>query len=96
VDNPMRIPNALSVLTSRRWIAAVRGLKDCPRAAWPDTIAVLDDSSHIIVGRGTLVIAVMALSGGFRWRRRLDATRALRWTLMLSTPCPYIAPPPAG
>jgi cytochrome bd ubiquinol oxidase subunit I len=48
-------------------------------------------SYHIMVGLGTLFIAVMALSGFLLWRRRLYTTRALLWTLMLAVPFPYIA-----
>jgi cytochrome bd ubiquinol oxidase subunit I len=91
LDNPILIPNALSFLTYRRWTAEVRGLDEFPREAWPDNIPLLYYSYHIMVGLGTLFIAVMALSGFFLWRRRLYATRALLWTLMLFVPFPYIA-----
>ena len=91
LDNPMLIPDALSVLTYRRWTAEVRGLHEYPREAWPDNIPLLYYSDHILVGLGTLFIAVLALSGFCLWRRRLYANRALLWTLMLSVPFPYIA-----
>jgi cytochrome bd ubiquinol oxidase subunit I len=91
LDNPILIPDALSFLTYRRWTAEVRGLTEFPREAWPDNIPLLYYSYHIMVGLGTLFIAVMALSGFFLWRRRLYASRALLWTLMLAVPFPYIA-----
>jgi cytochrome d ubiquinol oxidase subunit I len=91
LDNPILIPDVLSFLTYRRWKAEVQGLNEFPREAWPDNIPLLYYSYHIMVGLGTLFIAVMALSGFFLWRRRLYSNRALLWTLMLSVPFPYIA-----
>ena len=91
LDNPILIPDVLSFLTYRRWKAEVKGLNEFPREAWPDNIPLLYYSYHIMVGLGTLFIAVMALSGFFLWRRRLYSNRALLWILMLSVPFPYIA-----
>ena len=91
LDNPILIPDVLSFLTYRRWTAEMKGLKDFPREAWPDNIPLLYYSYHIMVGLGTIFIAVMTLSGFFLWRRSLYANRALLWTLMLAVPFPYIA-----
>src|SRR5215813_6414836 len=91
LDNPILIPNVLSFLTYRRWTAEVRGLKEFPREAWPDNIPLLYYSYHIMVGLGTLFIAVMALAGFGLWRGGLYTNRTLLWTLMLSVPFPYIA-----
>ncbi len=91
LDNPILIPDVLSFLTYRRWKAEVQGLNEFPREAWPDNIPLLYYSYHIMVGLGTLFIAVMALSGFFLWRGRLYSNRALLWALMLSVPFPYIA-----
>src|SRR5262249_47274335 len=46
---------------------------------------------HVMVGLGTLFIALMALSAFQLWRGRLERTRALLWALMLAMPFPYIA-----
>ena len=91
LDNPILIPDVLSFLTYRRWKAEVQGLNEFPRDAWPDNIPLLYYSYHIMVGLGTLFIAVMVLSGFFLWRGRLYSNRALLWTLMLVVPFPYIA-----
>jgi cytochrome bd ubiquinol oxidase subunit I len=91
LDNPILIPDILSFLTYRRWKAEVQGLKEFPRDAWPGNIPLLYYSYHIMVGLGTIFIAVMGLSGLFLWRRRLYENRALLWILMLSVPFPYIA-----
>ena len=91
LDNPILIPDILSFLTYRRWKAEVQGLKDFPRDVWPDNIPLLYYSYHIMVGLGTIFIAVMGLSALFLWRRRLYETRPLLWALMLAVPFPYIA-----
>ena len=62
LDNPINVPGALSFLTYRRWDAEVKGLNEFPRDQWPDNIALLYYSYHIMVGLGTLFIAVMALA----------------------------------
>jgi cytochrome d ubiquinol oxidase subunit I len=91
LDNPIEVPDVLSFLTYRRWKAEVKGLKDFPRDTWPDNIPLLYYSYHIMVGLGTIMIAIMTLSGFLLWRGRLYSTQALLWTLMLSIPFPYIA-----
>jgi cytochrome bd ubiquinol oxidase subunit I len=91
LDNPLLVPRALSFLTYRRWSAAVKGLKDFPRDLWPDNIPLLYYSYHIMVGLGTLLILLAALSVCWLWRGRLYACRPLLWALMLALPFPYIA-----
>jgi cytochrome d ubiquinol oxidase subunit I len=91
LDNPLQIPNALSFLTFRRWGAEVKGLKDFPRDQWPDNIALLYYSYHVMVGIGTLLILLMALSAWSLARGRLYRNRPLLWALMLAPPFPYIA-----
>src|SRR5207249_2937508 len=48
-------------------------------------------SYHIMVGLGTLFIAVLLLCAFLLWRRRLYRTRWALWILMLSFPFPFIA-----
>ncbi len=91
LDNPILIPKALSFLTYRRWNAEVKGLNAFPRDQWPDNIPLLYFSYHIMVGLGTIFIAVMALAGLALWRRRLFQSRKLLWVLMLAAPFPFIA-----
>jgi cytochrome d ubiquinol oxidase subunit I len=91
LDNPIVVPGALSFLTYRRWGAAVKGLKDFPRDQWPDNIPLLYYSYHIMVGLGTLLIALALLCAWSLWRGRLFENRALLWALMLALPFPYIA-----
>lgn len=91
LDNPIYVPRALSFLTYRRWEAEVRGLNDFPREQWPDNIPLLYYCYHIMVGLGTIFIAVMCGAVYLLWRRRLFAARWMLWILMLSFPFPYIA-----
>ncbi len=91
IDNPLIVPNALSFLTYRAWTAEVRGLNEFPLADWPERIPLVYFSYHIMVGLGTIFIAVMLLAAWQLWRRRLFSSRATLWLLLLSLPFPYIA-----
>jgi cytochrome d ubiquinol oxidase subunit I len=81
----------LSFLTYRHWNAHVRGLDDFTQDLWPDRIELLYYSYHVMVGLGTIFIAIMAISAFLLWRKKLHESRWLLWILMLSVPLPYIA-----
>jgi len=91
LDNPLVVPNALSILTWQRWKAEVRGLNSFPRDTWPDNIPLLYYSYHIMVGLGTIFVAVLTVAGWALWRGSLYTSRPLLWMLMLAVPFPYIA-----
>jgi len=91
LDNPLTIPNMLSFLTYKHWNAHVRGLNDFPEDLWPDRIELLYFSYHVMVGLGTIFIAIMTLAGILLWRKKLYDARWMLWLLMLSVPLPYIA-----
>jgi cytochrome d ubiquinol oxidase subunit I len=91
IDNPITIPMVLSFLTYSRWQAEVKGLDSFPRDTWPTNVPLLYYSYHIMVGLGTLFIALMALSAFLLWRRRLFDRRWILWTLFLAMPFPYVA-----
>jgi cytochrome d ubiquinol oxidase subunit I len=91
IDNPILVPKMLSFLTYRRWNAHVEGLDAFPQDTWPGNIPLLYYSYHIMVGLGTLFIAVMVLSLFLMWRRKLFHARWMLWILLLSMPFPYIA-----
>ncbi len=91
MDNPIHIPRLLSFLTYYRWGAEVKGLDAFPREQWPTNIPLLYYSYHIMVGLGTIFIAIMAVAAYLLWRGKLYSTRWLLWILMLSFPFPYIA-----
>jgi len=91
IDNGIQIPKMLSFLTYRRWGAQVKGLNDVPQENWPQNIPLLYYAYHIMVGLGTMFIAIMAVSAFLLWRGALYDARWMLWILMLALPFPYIA-----
>jgi cytochrome bd ubiquinol oxidase subunit I len=91
IDNPLYIPKMLSFLTYREWKAEVKGLNAFPSDTWPDNIPLLYFSYHIMVGLGTVFIAIMLVAAFLLWRRRLFNAHWMLWILLLSLPFPYIA-----
>ena len=91
LDNPIVVPRMLSFLTYRRWTSEVKGLESFPREDWPDNIPLLYFAYHVMVGLGTLFIAVMGLAAWLLLRGALFRTRWMLWILMLAIPFPYIA-----
>ncbi len=91
LDNPLIVPGMLSFLTYRRWTAEVSGLDRFPEQDWPDKILLLYYSYHVMVGLGTIFIAVMFVAAVLLWKRRLYSSRWMLWMLMLCLPFPYIA-----
>jgi len=91
LDNPFEIPGMLSFLTYRSWAAHVDGLDHFPVGDWPDNVALLYFSYHIMVGLGTIFIAILLLAAGKLLRGTLFHSRFMLWTLMLALPFPFIA-----
>lgn len=91
LDNPLVLPGVLSFITHKRWDAEVKGLDAFPREDWPDNIPLLYYGFHIMVGLGTIFIAVMALSAFQLWRGKLYTFKPLLWTLLVMMPLPYVA-----
>ena len=91
IDNPIVVPKMLSFLTWRRWEAEVKGLDSVPKSEWPDNLPLLYYAYHIMVGLGTIFIAVSAVACLLLWRSRLYQARWMLWILLLMFPFPYIA-----
>jgi cytochrome d ubiquinol oxidase subunit I len=91
IDNPLVIPNALSFLTYRAWKAEVKGLNAFPEDQWPSNIALLYFSYHIMVGLGTIFIAISVVAAFLLWRGKLFSSPWMLWILLLALPFPYIA-----
>ena len=91
MDNPFHIPKMLSFLTYYRWNAEVKGLTAFPKDQWPTNIPLLYYSYHIMVGLGTIFIAILAGAAYLLWRKRLVHSRWMLWILMLAFPFPFIA-----
>jgi cytochrome bd ubiquinol oxidase subunit I len=91
LDNPLIVPKMLSFLTYRHWGAQVKGLDAFPQDAWPDQIVLLYYSYHIMVGLGTVFIAILLIAAFLLSRNKLYDSHWMLWLLMLSAPLPYIA-----
>ena len=91
LDNAVTVPRALSFLTYKAWTAQVYGLDHFPRQEWPDQIELLYFSYHIMVGLGTIFIAILLLSAWLLFRGTLFTFRPMLWALMLALPFPFIA-----
>jgi cytochrome d ubiquinol oxidase subunit I len=91
LDNPITVPNVLSFLTYRRWTAEIKGLRDFPRDQWPDNVPLLYFSYHIMVGIGTILLAIAAVAAWLLRNGRIFNLRPMLWVLMLTLPFPYIA-----
>ena len=91
LDNPLRLPGVLSFIAYGSFSRDVKGLNDFPQDQWPTNLELLYYAFHIMVGLGTLFIAIMGLSALLLYRGRLGRTRPLLWVLMLAFPFPFIA-----
>ena len=91
IDNPITLPKVLSFISYGRWNAEVKGLNEVPRDQWPDNIGLLFYSFHIMVGLGTVMIALSLLSFLALRLKKLDTSKPLLWALLLAFPLPYIA-----
>lgn len=91
IDNPFHVPKLLSFLTHYRWESEIKGLPAFPKDEWPTNVPLLYFSYHIMVGLGTIFIAITILAVVLMTMKRLFSSRWALWILMLSFPFPYIA-----
>jgi len=91
LENPIVVPNLLSVMTYQRWDAEVQGLTEFPRETWPDHVPLLYYSYHIMAGLGTLFMGILSAAAFFLWKGTLFKQRTLLWWLMMFMPLPFVA-----
>ncbi len=91
IDNPLVANRVLSFLIYGHTTAEVRGLNEFPRSDWPTNIELLYYAYHIMVGLGTIFVAVMGLSAVLLLTNRLYRNRWLLWIILLCAPLPYVA-----
>lgn len=91
LDNPVKLPGVLSFIAYGSFSADVKGLKEFPRDQWPTGIEMLYYGFHVMVGLGTLFIALMGVAALFAWRGLIERQRWLLWVIMLAFPFPFIA-----
>jgi cytochrome d ubiquinol oxidase subunit I len=88
--DPIYVPGVLSYLAYGNFSATVTGLNDIPADLHPP-IEIVYYAYHIMVGLGTIFIAVMSAAAFLLWRGKLYTHRGMLWALMLAMPFPYIA-----
>jgi len=88
--DPIFVPRVLSYLAYGDLRARVVGLDDYPRDLHPP-VELVYYAYHIMVGLGTIFIAVLAVAAFLLWRGVLYRARWFLWILMLAVPFPYIA-----
>jgi len=88
--DPVFVPDFLSFLAYGNLHATVNGLATYPKDLWPP-VELTYYAYHIMVGLGTIFIAIMLVGMFLLWRRRLFQSRWYLWILMLALPFPYIA-----
>lgn len=91
LDNKIAVPNVLSFLTYQRWDAQIKGLNEFDESVYPTNIPGLYYAYHIMVGLGTIFIALMLIATIQLWRKRLYKTKWVLWSLLFMIPFPYIA-----
>ncbi len=91
IDNALVVPRVLSLLVYEHAKAEVKGLDAFPREVWPDNVPLLYYAYHIMVGLGTIFLAVSLAAAFMLWRGRLLRSTWLLWLVLLSAPFPYIA-----
>jgi cytochrome d ubiquinol oxidase subunit I len=91
LDNKIAVPNVLSFLTYQRWDAPIKGLNEFDESVYPTNIPGLYYSYHIMVGLGTIFIALMLIAAVQLFRKKLYKTKWILWSLMFMLPFPYIA-----
>jgi cytochrome bd ubiquinol oxidase subunit I len=91
LENPIAVPGLLSFLAYGSFGSTVVGLNDVPHEQWPDNMEVTYYAYHVMVGLGTMFIALSLLSALQLYRGKLLQSSWLLWMWMLAIPFPYIA-----
>jgi cytochrome d ubiquinol oxidase subunit I len=90
LTDPILVPGLISYLAYGNFNAKVTGLNDIPPDQHPP-LEIVYYAYHIMVGLGTIFMAILGLAAFFLWRGTLFERRGMLWILMLGAPFPYIA-----
>jgi cytochrome d ubiquinol oxidase subunit I len=88
--DPIEVPGVLSFLAYGEFRHPVQGLNAFPQKLWPP-VQITYYAYHIMVGLGTIFIAIFLLGVLLLWRGWLFRSRWYLWILMLLLPFPFIA-----
>jgi len=91
LDNKIAVPKILSFLTYQNFTTEVKGLNDFDESKWPTNVAGLYYAYHIMVGLGTILIALMIAAVFLLWRKKIEQSRWILWSILFALPFPYIA-----
>lgn len=91
LDNSVSLPKLLSFLTYQRFDAKVIGMNDFRKEDLPDMVPLVYYAYHIMVGLGTIFVAILLIAVFLLWKKKLFKARWMLWVLMLAFPFPYIA-----
>src|SRR5580692_1014138 len=84
------IPHLGSVVLTHSWDGEVKGLKDWPRADWPNVV-ILFFGFRIMVGLGVAMVGLGLWSLWHRWRGTLFTARWLQRAAVLMGPAGFVA-----
>jgi cytochrome d ubiquinol oxidase subunit I len=88
--DPIFVPDVLSFLAYGHVRSNVNGLSAYATELWPP-VELTYYAYHVMVGLGTIFIALAALGTGLLMFGRLVSAKPVLWALMLAAPFPYIA-----
>ena len=88
--DPIFAPDVLSFLAYGNFTANVKGLRAYATALWPP-VELTYYAYHVMVGLGTIFVAIAAVASLLLWQKRLFTTPIVLWLLLLVMPFPYIA-----
>jgi cytochrome d ubiquinol oxidase subunit I len=91
LDNKIAVPGILSFLTYKNWTTEVKGLNDFDPATWPTNVAGVYYAYHTMVGLGTILIALMLSSALLLYKKKIEQTKWILWSILFALPFPYIA-----
>jgi cytochrome d ubiquinol oxidase subunit I len=91
LENPIEVPGLLSFLAYGTFGSETHGMDDYPESERPGQVELLYYAYHIMVGLGTILLAIAGIAALLLALGRLERTRAVLWALMLAFPFPYIA-----
>jgi len=91
LDNKFAVPNVLSFLTYQNWHKEIKGLTEFDKSLWPTNVPGLYYAYHMMIGLGTIFIAIMFFALISLIRKKLYENKLILWAILIAVPFPYIA-----
>jgi cytochrome d ubiquinol oxidase subunit I len=87
----LEIPRLSALILTHEWDGETPGLLDVPASERPTNVPLVFWAFRVMVGLGTLMAAVGAVSLWLRWRGRLYEARPFHWAALAMGPSGLIA-----